>query len=208
MQRSPPLPTGTGIARQLCGEASSGPGNSGSPPLVVLMHFCSEGDNTPHAVSMAEVVNSSLKLLPAGDEDGASPMGESSICMGVFGDYLASFTFDGAVVERLIRETLSSHGRTASYIIRQDKNIFCPILEKKILIRPNLLTHNPHPAASCNRVLMLGSMRVKDGEISAQGSHVFSSHISYTLRNFGIIHRQPVPTMQIPARNLLFAVRQ
>lgn len=75
----PPLPTGTGVAGHLCKEAVSGvDGRGGSPPLVVLLHFCSEGDNTPHAVQMAEAVNASLKILPGnGDGDGVSPPGES-----------------------------------------------------------------------------------------------------------------------------------
>lgn len=75
----PLLPTGTGVAGHLCKEAASGgDGGTDGSPLVVLLHFCSEGDNTPHAVQMAEAVNASLKLLPGGDGDEVSPPGESS----------------------------------------------------------------------------------------------------------------------------------
>lgn len=81
-ERLPPLPTGTGICGFLCKEASpsASPEEAGSdsyPPLVVVLHFCSEGDNIPHAVAMAEAVNSSLSILPVGDDetDGSLPGG-------------------------------------------------------------------------------------------------------------------------------------
>lgn len=75
----PPLPSGTGVAGYLCTEASSASGEEGTgaailPPLVVLLRFCGEGDNTPEAIEVAQAVNASLKLLPGGgDTEGASP---------------------------------------------------------------------------------------------------------------------------------------
>lgn len=42
------------------------------PPLVVLLRSCSEGDNTPEAVEMAQAVNASLEILPRGGGEGAS----------------------------------------------------------------------------------------------------------------------------------------
>lgn len=42
-----------------------------TPPLVVLLRSCSEGDNTPEAIEMAQAVNASLKFLPGGDGEGA-----------------------------------------------------------------------------------------------------------------------------------------
>lgn len=71
----PPLPSGTGVAGYLCTEASSPSpeeegGRGATPPLVVLLRFCGEGDNTPEAIEVAQAVNASLKLLPGGDRDG------------------------------------------------------------------------------------------------------------------------------------------
>lgn len=56
---------------------------------MVVLHFCSEGDNIPHAVAMAEAVNSSLSILPVGDDetDGSLPgekkQSSSSVCICV-----------------------------------------------------------------------------------------------------------------------------
>lgn len=63
------------MAGYLCTEASSAPeeeGTGATPPLVVLLRFCGEGDNTPEAIEVAQAVNASLKLLPGGDTEGAS----------------------------------------------------------------------------------------------------------------------------------------
>ena len=73
----PPLPSGTGVAGYLCTEASSAPEEEGlraKPPLVVLLRFCGEGNNTPEAIEVAQAVNASLGLLPGGDTEGASPI--------------------------------------------------------------------------------------------------------------------------------------
>ncbi|CAN0311152.1 unnamed protein product, partial [Ectocarpus fasciculatus] len=70
----PPLPSGTGVAGFLCTEASptrtaaDGEPEGPTPPLVVLLRFCGEGDNTPEAIEMAQAVNASLKLLPGGGD--------------------------------------------------------------------------------------------------------------------------------------------
>lgn len=65
------------MAGPLCVEASAArEGTDTSPPLVVLLHFCSEGDNTPQAMEMAQAVNSSLRLVEEGDEKGESPPGK------------------------------------------------------------------------------------------------------------------------------------
>lgn len=76
----PPLPSGTGVAGFLCTEASptrtaaDGETEGSNLPLVVLLRFCGEGDNTPEAIEMAQAVNASLKLLPGGgDGEGVSP---------------------------------------------------------------------------------------------------------------------------------------
>eukprot|EP00904_Undaria_pinnatifida_P007045 jgi/Undpi1/3470/HiC_scaffold_16.g06842.m1 len=72
----PPLPSGTGVAGNLCVEASAAVEGAGSsPPLVVLLRFCSEGDNTPDAIAVAQAVNDSLRLLPGGDGGEGSPGG-------------------------------------------------------------------------------------------------------------------------------------
>lgn len=73
----PPLPSGTGVAGYLCTEASSAPEEEGTgaatPPLVVLLRFCGEGDNTPEAIEVAQAVNASLHILSGGDGEGAFP---------------------------------------------------------------------------------------------------------------------------------------
>ncbi|CAM9659373.1 unnamed protein product [Pylaiella littoralis] len=84
----PPLPSGTGLAGYLCAEASlsmtseEGPGVP-MPPLVVLLRSCSEGDNTPEAVEMAQAVNASLEILPRGGGEGevrwSSPLSWASL---------------------------------------------------------------------------------------------------------------------------------
>lgn len=77
LPRIAPLPTGTGIAGLLCAEASRvEEGADAECPLVVLLHFCSEGDNTPEAIEMAQAMNSCLKLLPAGDGSDRAPPGK------------------------------------------------------------------------------------------------------------------------------------
>ena len=75
--RLPALPSGTGVAGNLCAEASAAvEGTGSSPPLVVLLRFCSEGDNTPDAIAVAQAVNESLRLLPGGDGGEGSPAGK------------------------------------------------------------------------------------------------------------------------------------
>ena len=65
LSRFPRLPTGTGVAGNLCRESAlTREGPDASPPLVLLLHFCGEGDNTPQAVDMADVVNLALDVLP------------------------------------------------------------------------------------------------------------------------------------------------
>ncbi|CAM9519655.1 unnamed protein product [Scytosiphon promiscuus] len=83
----PPLPSGTGVSGYLCTEASTTTateeGARATPPLVVLLRFCGEGDNTPEAIEMAQAVNASLKLLPGGDDGGevrwSSPLSWASL---------------------------------------------------------------------------------------------------------------------------------
>lgn len=65
------------MAGNLCVEASAAVEGAGSsPPLVVLLRFCSEGDNTPDAIAVAQAVNDSLRLLPGGDGGEGSPGGK------------------------------------------------------------------------------------------------------------------------------------
>eukprot|EP00903_Cladosiphon_okamuranus_P006700 g6539.t1 len=83
----PPLPSGTGVAGYLCTEASAAPEEEGigaaTPPLVVLLRFCGEGDNTPEAFEVAQAVNASLHLLAGGDGEGdvrwSSPLSWASL---------------------------------------------------------------------------------------------------------------------------------
>lgn len=67
------------MAGSLCAEASAAvvEGTDSSPPLVVLLRFCSEGDNAPDAIAVAQAVNDSLRLLPGGDGGEGSPEGKS-----------------------------------------------------------------------------------------------------------------------------------
>eukprot|EP00752_Nemacystus_decipiens_P009523 g8512.t1 len=85
LPNTPPLPSGTGVAGFLCMEASTPVegGAGATPPLVVLLRFCGEGDNTPEAIEVARAVNSSLNLLPGGDMEGgvrwSSPLSWASL---------------------------------------------------------------------------------------------------------------------------------
>ena len=66
------------MAGSLCAEASAAAaeGTGSSPPLVVLLRFCSEGDNAPDAIALAQAVNDTLRLLPGGDGGEGSPGGK------------------------------------------------------------------------------------------------------------------------------------
>ena len=65
MSGFPHLPTGTGIAGPLCKKAVfiKEKGRDVDLPLVLLLHFCGEGDNTPEAIEMANAVNTALGIL-------------------------------------------------------------------------------------------------------------------------------------------------
>ncbi|CAN0061577.1 unnamed protein product [Ascophyllum nodosum] len=89
LSKFPRLPTGTGVAGNLCRESAlTREGPDASPPLVLLLHFCGEGDNTPQAVDMADVVNLALDVLPglrgsssssSGDFSWSSPLSWASL---------------------------------------------------------------------------------------------------------------------------------
>lgn len=57
-------------------------GESPAPPLVVLLRFCGEGDNTPEAIEVAQAVNDSLKLLPGrgGGGEGQGTSSSGGVC--------------------------------------------------------------------------------------------------------------------------------
>ncbi|CAM9210058.1 unnamed protein product [Choristocarpus tenellus] len=74
----PHFPSGMGVCGHMCKQAGTD-----APPTTILLHFCSEGDNVPQAVTIAEVINTALGLFPVENGEGIGAVPEVHPAGGV-----------------------------------------------------------------------------------------------------------------------------